>query len=153
MKKLLTSILLSVVLVSGLFTTGCVTAPTVDKQKRIETEVQAITQVAMSVVLTENPKIRNGVIKAVDDLKVLENGTNNITINDVLLIVQRLDIKELKSSRGVLYISSGLLLLTSFNVPTALPLEQSNSIRGIAGALERGLTIALNSVPEAVKSQ
>lgn len=135
-------------LVVGL--TGCVTTPT--QQKRVETGLKVAAQIGGAIILTENPELRPGFLRAIEDLKVIESGTNTVSVHDVLAIIQRADIKELKSPQAALYVNSAILLLNEFGVPTEVPLEQSAQAKAYARALREGLEVAIEVVqPDAEK--
>lgn len=142
MNKTITSILLCLTLaVSSLTLTGCKTTP--PNQARVEQQIQILAQTAGTIILIEKPELRSGFSNAVETLNIIANGTNEVSMIEVLAVVQRLDIKELRSEKAILYIGTGLLLLTQYDVPTSIPLEQSNNVRGIARSLSKGLSSAL----------
>lgn len=144
--KILNIILATFLLITPLVLTGCKT--TQPKQAQIEHQVQTLAQTAGAIILIENPNLRPGFSNAVDTLRLLELSTNNITITEVLAVIQRLNIKELRNEKAVLYINAGLLLLTSYSdVPTSVPLETSQNIRGIARSLRIGIQTALDAIP------
>lgn len=145
MKKIFIN-LLSIVAATSILV-GCTTVPTETQQARIESGVKVAAQVGTQIVLMEKPELKSGFVKASADLKVLAVSTNAIGIQDVLAVVQRLDVKELKSPRAALYITSGVLLINELGVPQTIPLEQSQSIRGVAKALSDGIDFALATLP------
>lgn len=141
MKNLFLKLILSISLIATpLLVTGCKT--TQPSQAKIENQVQILAQTAGTIILIEKPELRAGFSNAVESLNIIANGTNEVTILEVLAVVQRLDIKELRSEKAILYVSTGLLLLTTYDVPTSIPLEESNNVRGIARSLAKGLTTA-----------
>lgn len=132
--------------VSPIVFTGCGTLPSQTEQQKIVMSLTACAQIGGALILNQNPEWRSGIEKAVADLRILQNGTSLISVNDVLAILQRANIKELKSPEAALYVASGMLIVTQIGVPTQIDINTSTFARSIAGAIADGLSTALNVV-------
>ena len=147
MKKFISIILMATALGLTSLNTGCVTTQNQTQQQKIESGLLLASQLGGTLVLVKHPELRPGFVLAIEDLRMIENSTNNVGVSHILVILQRLNVEQLESPEAVIYITSGILLLNQMNVQTELPLEQSNNAKGMARAIRTGLEVAVSTVP------
>lgn len=125
----------------GITLTGCANL-TPTQSTRIEGGVKAAAQIGGGIALSEHPEWRVGFQEAVLDLGVIADTQGQVGFNQVLGIVQRLKVKELKSPTAQLSILGGMTLLDAFG-KTELNPQTSDQVKAIARALHDGLVLAL----------
>lgn len=125
---------------SLLWSTGCSTLSNNDLT-RITSATKIAAYVGTSTALRQNPNWRASFIAASADLKVLETA-ETLDLAQILAIVQRLPVKELKGETAMIVITSATILITEFNVST-IPLERVEQLRPIVTALRQGIDLGL----------
>lgn len=132
--------LLAVIAILGLTLLGCKSA---SQQQSLEDSIEIVAQTAVGELLIEKPAWKPKFQEAATDLKILE-ATPNVTMANVIAIVQRLPVQELKSPRGRLYVSGGLLLLQKTGAALKLDEDNSDKVQGVARALRTGIENAIS---------
>lgn len=139
MKKLITSLTVS----SLLFMNGCSTlTPNQVTNYAAVAEVAAFT--GTSVALKQHPEWRPGFIEASAELKTIANSTN-ITITQIMMIVQRLPVKELQSDTAKLTITSATILLSGLNVPE-MPADRIKQLQPIVVSIYTGIDMGIGTL-------
>lgn len=141
--KSATSLLLCIGLASGALAllSGCASTPQ-GKVTQIAVAVKYVAYDGATVILKEHPDWRSGFEKARNDLAALDASTNKIDMADVLIIVQRLPIKELQSFEARLAFNNATMLLQDLQTGTVVDLSQVD-LHPIVSALREGLDRAL----------
>jgi hypothetical protein len=95
--------------------------------------------------LAENSKWRINIALVQKQLEVASTQTNTFTYNDLVAIMHRLPVKELKSSEALLTITLGKIVLRHAGKEVELGNVKSMSL--LAGALSEGMKSGLVFAP------
>lgn len=123
------------------FLAGCLSP---QGQADLERRLERVTTLGVDAILIEHPQWTNEFRLAATDLRIIEATTNNVGIEQVIAIVRRLPVKELRTPQARLYINAGIFILEEAGVPLEVNPESSARIKGVAGALRRGIETALS---------
>lgn len=129
------ALLLGTVLLTG---SGCSTLSPTDIQ-RISAATKVAAYVGTSTALRQHPEWKDAFAIASDNLKVLETA-DTLDVAQILAIIQRLPIKELKSDTAAIIITSATILITEFNVST-IPLERVKQLQPIVKSIRQGIDL------------
>jgi hypothetical protein len=154
MKALLLSLATSALLVTAL-AVSCVGCKTVTDPATGEThsapdtaKIASLVKVAAYVGTSEglrvHPEWREGFTAAADSLMLLETA-DTLDLADIMAIVDKLPVKQLKSEKAVLLITSGTILLQELG-GDILPLDASQ-LQPLAKALREGVQLGLGQTP------
>jgi hypothetical protein len=108
---------------------------------RIATGVSVAAYVGTTETLRDHPEYRSGFQLAVTDLKILESGP--VDTIKLLEIVNRLPVKELKSSRANMIITAATIILN--DEIGATPLEKLDDLKPVITAIRQGIERGLNN--------
>ncbi len=109
-------------------------------QKRVETATKLAAYIGTTEYLRVHPEQRPGFELAVEALSQIETAPT-VDLTALLAVVNRLPVKELKSDRSQMFITSAAILLTDYG--EALPLERLNELRPVAVSIREGIQLAL----------
>lgn len=128
--------LLSSILVLSL--TGCATAPTAPQ--RVASAAKIAAYVGTSELLLAHPEMRLKFEIARDTLRVIEE-SDTVDLATLLAVVNRLPVKELKSERAMIVVTSATILIADYG--GALPVEQLGNLKPVARAIREGIELGL----------
>lgn len=118
---------------------GCATTSPTDLQ-RIESATKLAAYVGAAEFLASNPESQPAFVAARDELLLLEK-QEHIDVTVLMGIVNRLPVKELKSSQARLAITAATLLLTDY--AGSLSLDKLDNLKPVAASIRAGLDLAL----------
>jgi hypothetical protein len=133
-----------------LFSTGCASTTTnadgtvTENPRTVEDFVPAVKTAAMvgtHYVLRDDPDLKPRFVEAAAALKVLAN-SEQITFTEIMAIVLKLDVKQLKSDDARMAIAAGTILLSEYGGRT-FDLSKLENVRPIAKALHEGIELGL----------
>lgn len=119
--------------------TGCVTRTTAPS---LENKAYAITRLVAVKVLAANPEWRPKFVIARDDLKILA-AAPTVGLPELLTIVDRLPVAQLKDGDTALYVETGLLFFT--DELGAVAVENPAQVRAAAVGMARALDQVLGN--------
>ncbi len=131
-------LLASVLALSALTFTGCQTTAPV--AQRIQTAAKLAAYVGTKEYLRVHPEQRAGFVLARDLLVQIETSPT-VDLPTLLAVVNKLPVKELKTERAQLIVSSATLLLSDY--AGQLPLEKLNELKPVAASIREGIELAL----------
>lgn len=142
MKTLIKNIVLATVLLTAsLSFTGCQTAAISQASiARIQTAAKLAAYVGTTEYLRVHPEQRAGFVLARDLLGQIETSPT-VDLPTLLAVVNKLPVKELKTERAQLIVSSATLLLSDY--AGQLPLEKLNELKPVAASIREGIELAL----------
>lgn len=128
---------------------GCATTPTTEGDTALlAADLRDLAIAGSTYALAENPNVRADIIRVRDEIAsraaLLEGGP--ITFDELLSRLNTLPIKELKSSKAILVITTARITLR--RVGRNVELGNIPNIRPIAEAIAEGMTEGLKNVPE-----
>lgn len=121
---------------------GCQTSPTGERD--IAPAIKTAAYIGTAYALADHPEWRTGFTEAATDLALIEQ-MDAIDFAMVLAIVHRLPVKELRSSKAAILITSATILLSDYG--GSLPLDQLDKIRPVVKAMREGIELGLGSPP------
>jgi len=133
MKKLLTILALAVLL------TGCTTTSP-QTVNRVSSAAKLAAYIGATEYMRAYPVSRPAFELAQQELTRLSVAPS-FDMADLLVIVNRLPVKNIKSERVQMYVTSSAILLQDF--AGKLPVDRLAELKPLAGALADGLTLAL----------
>lgn len=139
MKTLLLTLTL-IISIPVLFT-GCATSGQPVTVKDFTPAIKTAAMIGTAVSLNEHPEWRPAFNEALADLQIIE-GSATIDFNTLFEIVNRLPVKQLKSSNAQLAIAGGTILLSEY--ASRIDLSQAEKIRPVVSALRAGIELGLN---------
>jgi hypothetical protein len=104
-------------------------------QSRIKTSATLAAYVGTVETLRQHPEYRVGFDLASKELKALETG--NVDAIALMEIVNRLPVKELKSSRAQMIITAATIILS--DELGATPIEKLNDLKPVVAAIREGI--------------
>lgn len=96
-----------------------------------------------ALALSEKPEWRPHFQKAYDDLGILENATT-IGLPEVLAILNRLPVKELKSDKAVIIITATVLMVSEAGAPE-VDVITTEKLRPTIKKMREGMKLALEN--------
>jgi hypothetical protein len=104
----------------------------------LESKAEAITEIAATAVLRNNPKLLDEFVKARDDAKVVAENSE-FGLPDLMEIVNRFPADQLQGGDNALYIRAGILFFKDEIGEVAVnnPAEVQAAARGMWHALDR----------------
>ena len=141
MAKKVITLLFPLLLLAG----GCATTAAKPDVDRIAPVVKTAAFVGTFYFLQEKPAAEPAFRIALNELRLLE-AAESIDFNNILWIVNRLPVKELKSDEAVLIVTSATILLAELGGPS-VPIERLRELRPIVVALRQGIDLALQQTP------
>lgn len=118
--------------------TGCATNRT--QNQRVASAAKVAAYVGTYEFLRDNPGARPHFVVARDALLTIEQ-SDHVDLATLLAIINQLPVKELRSDRAVLIITSATILLSDY--AGALPVEQLDELKPIAKAIREGIDLGL----------
>lgn len=118
---------------------GCSTVQP-ETRARIESAAKLTAYIGSSEYLRAHPETRPAFVLARDELTRLSTA-EQLDFPTLLAVVDRLPVKELKSERTQLIVTSATLLLSDY--AGALPVERLKELQPLAAALAAGLDLGL----------
>lgn len=114
---------------------GCVTTP-----QSIENKAYVVTSVVSSTVLKKHPEWKPQFIIARDDLLTLA-ATDTIGINQVLDIINRLPLDQMKDGSISLYVQGAVLFFSDelSTISVKEPIQLKSAVAGMVKALNKTL--------------
>lgn len=122
----------------------CIGCQTPTGQRDIAPAIKTAAYMGTAYAILENPSWRKGFEEAVFDLKLLE-AAETIDFTMVLSIVNRLPVKELRSSKAAILITSATILLSDYG--GSLPLDQFEKLKLVVKAMREGIELGLGPTP------
>lgn len=119
---------------------GCSTLNQTDSQ-RVASAAKVAAYVGTSTALRNHPEWLPNFINARNDLKVLETA-DSLDIAQILAIINRLPVKELKSDTAAIVITSATILISEYGV-SEIPLEKLKQLQPIVTAIRQGIDLEL----------
>ena len=122
--------------------TGCATVKpgTTQTAARLHGVIKLAAYVGTTESLRQHPEWRSGFELALVELKRIET-VEKIDFTTILAIVNRLPVKELRSERATMFITSGTILL--HEQLQSIDLEKAEDLRGTVKALREGIELGL----------
>ncbi len=144
MKKLMTMIG-----VAALLATGCATTENGGMSEGdialLMQDIRDVAHAGTVYALAENPQWRGNITLVRDQLNGLANTSDNVTFDSIVTTLQSLPIDELKSSEGVLLITTAKITLR--RVGSNVELGNIKNVKQVAGALVAGMNEGLLYIP------
>lgn len=119
---------------------GCTTSQIQSQLPRIQTAAKLAAYVGTTEYLRVHPEQRPAFVLAEQALTQIETSPT-VDLPTLLAVVNSLPVKELKSDRAQMIITSATLLLSDY--AGSLPLEQLNSLKPVATSIREGIELAL----------
>jgi hypothetical protein len=128
---------LCLVIIAAAVMLGCATTPTARQLGIIK--ICAYNGTYLAII--EKPEWKPAFVVAEKELRTLSASTNALDMAEVVAVVNRLPVKELKSPQARLFITNGALLLQELG-GGEIPAERVASTRQVAAALADGIKLA-----------
>lgn len=123
-----------------LFNSGCATLGNGSTLQRIQTGSKLAAYVGSAEYLRSHPETRPAFELARDQLIQIES-SEHVDLALLLSIINRLPVKELKSDRAQLAITSATILLSDYL--GNLPVEKLDDLKPVAKSIREGIDLAL----------
>src|SRR5262245_34696522 len=121
---------------------GCATTSTPTSQlDHLLSATKVAAYIGTAEATAVHPEWKPAFLAARDDLKMLESA-RKIDLAMLLAIVQRRPVKELRSDKAALIITSATILLADFDFGT-VPLERTGQLKQVAKAIREGIELGL----------
>lgn len=126
-----------IAVIAACLMTSCATSPTPESIARIARGVKEAARQTTEEMLVLKPEWRDEFKEAHDELVILENAPT-LSVDDILRIIQRLPVKELKSDEVRIAIR-GARIIIAFTGWSEIDAERLSQLRPIVTALRQGL--------------
>jgi hypothetical protein len=128
-------------LLIGILFTGCAGR----QIQSLEVRAKAVAWVATAEILESHPEWRPHFVQARDDLRILAD-SHALGAVEVMAILHRLPVRELRSARGALYFGAAVLILE--DAAGLMEIENPEWLRAAARGLIDGITLGLTRTEE-----
>jgi hypothetical protein len=128
---------------------GCATFGDPGTSQRLASAAKVAAYVGTVEYLRAHPETRPAFELARDTLKTIE-ASEHVDLATLLAVVNQLPIKELKSERATLIVTSATILITDF--AGTLPVDRLDELKPVASAIRQGIDLGLgpySAVPAA----
>jgi hypothetical protein len=130
----------TIFLAMALLLAGCQSNP--NGERDVGPAIKTAVGIGTSIALMEHPEWRPAFEMAVADLRVIEQ-QEKIDFGTVLLVVQNLPVKELRSDTARIVFTSAAILLSEYDSPEI----DVTKVRSVVTALREGIEFGLGPEP------